>query len=217
MADNTTITPGSGASIATDDVSSVHYQKVKLTDGTADSSTVIPGSAHGLYTDVRTTSAHQQFTVTPDINTSAYTSGDCLGGLQTVANAARVSGAGGVVRAVTVLDKTQAQRSAFDILLFKASVTSAGNNSPAAFSDADMANCVAVIPILTGDYNTAWPGTPLNSLAYKPDLKTASYAGALQVPYLCSATSLYVQCVVRGTPTYTSTTDLVLIFDCLLD
>lgn len=39
MADNVAVTAGSGTSVATDDVSGVHYQRVKLTDGTADSST----------------------------------------------------------------------------------------------------------------------------------------------------------------------------------
>lgn len=45
MTDNVAITEGSGTTIATDDVSTVHYQKVKLVDGTADSSAAIPGSA----------------------------------------------------------------------------------------------------------------------------------------------------------------------------
>ena len=49
MADNVEITAGSGTSVGTDDVSGVHYQRVKLTDGTADSSTAIPGGANGLY------------------------------------------------------------------------------------------------------------------------------------------------------------------------
>lgn len=37
MADNVAITAGSGTSIATDDVSGAHYQKMKIYDGTADS------------------------------------------------------------------------------------------------------------------------------------------------------------------------------------
>ena len=39
MADNVAITSGSGTSVATDQVGSDHYQRVKITDGTADSST----------------------------------------------------------------------------------------------------------------------------------------------------------------------------------
>lgn len=45
MADNVPITAGSGTTIATDDVGAVHYQRVKLVDGTLDSSAVIPGDA----------------------------------------------------------------------------------------------------------------------------------------------------------------------------
>ena len=42
MADNVTLDPGAGgAVIAADDITSVWYQRVKLTDGTADSATVI--------------------------------------------------------------------------------------------------------------------------------------------------------------------------------
>lgn len=54
MADNVPITSGSGTSIATDDVSGVHYQKMKLFDGTADSSTPVAADAtFGLAVDVK--------------------------------------------------------------------------------------------------------------------------------------------------------------------
>jgi hypothetical protein len=50
MADNISITAGT---VATDQVGSEHYQKVKLVDGTADSSLGIPGDAtYGLDVDV---------------------------------------------------------------------------------------------------------------------------------------------------------------------
>lgn len=45
MADNISITAGSGTVVAADDVSGVYYQRVKLVDGTLDSSAAIPGSA----------------------------------------------------------------------------------------------------------------------------------------------------------------------------
>lgn len=58
MADNVPITAGSGTTIATDEVGTDHYQKVKLVDGTADSSAVIPGDAtNGLDVDVTRLSA----------------------------------------------------------------------------------------------------------------------------------------------------------------
>lgn len=45
MADNISITAGAGTVVATDQVGTDHYQKVKLVDGTADSSAAIPGDA----------------------------------------------------------------------------------------------------------------------------------------------------------------------------
>ncbi len=51
MADN--VTNPATVTIATNDVSGVHYQRYKLIDGTAGGTTGIPGSALGLYADVR--------------------------------------------------------------------------------------------------------------------------------------------------------------------
>jgi hypothetical protein len=48
VANNVGIATGADATAATDDVGGVHYQVVKLADGTEDSSTRIPGSARGL-------------------------------------------------------------------------------------------------------------------------------------------------------------------------
>jgi hypothetical protein len=44
MADNLNVTAGTGTVVATDQVGSAHYQKVKLADGTPDSSTMIAAS-----------------------------------------------------------------------------------------------------------------------------------------------------------------------------
>lgn len=150
--------------------------------------------------------------VTPVISTSAYTSGDCLGPITTVAGMARVSGYGGVIKGIQIVDKTQAQRSAMTILLFNQTVTTAADNAAFTCSDADMLNCVAQIEVLSTHYNTAWPGTPANSLATLPHNDAASTPIAMEVPYTCAATSLFMQLVVRGTPTYTTTSDIVVSF-----
>jgi hypothetical protein len=53
VADNVAITAGSGTTIATDDISGVHYQRVKLVDGTLDGTGAIGGDAtNGLDVDV---------------------------------------------------------------------------------------------------------------------------------------------------------------------
>lgn len=230
MADNVAITPGAGTNVAADDIGSVFFQRIKVTAGedgvnTGDvggrlvgqSPLAVTATAAALYVDPWT--PRKFLTATPTIsNGVAYATGDCLGGLQTLANAARSNGQGGVINSVRVLDKTQAQRAAIDLFFFSASVSSAGDNNPVAFSDADMANFVAVISILTTDYNTAFPGVPLNSVAFKPDTKTNTLPQAMAIPYFCSAgTSLYCQAVVRGTPTYTSTSDLVFQYAITMD
>lgn len=150
---------------------------------------------------------------TPTLDTSAYTSGDNLaygaggnGNSIALANAARVSGGSGLIQSITVLDKTQAQRAAIDILFFDRSVAAGGNiNAAVAVSDADMAYCLGVVSI--GPYNTAWPGTPLNSIS------TTMNIG---LPYVLNGTDLHFLAVVRGTPTY-GASDLVFSFTLLQD
>jgi hypothetical protein len=243
MADNVQITSGSGTFIATDQIGTDHYQKVKLAVGVADDATMIghkEDDAHvsgdggimslGVRKDsaaslaetdgdyepeifdaqgrqwVRPAPVQVRISVTPTISTSIYTSGDCIGGLMTFANASRISGGSGIIQSIIVLDKTQAQRAAIDLLFFDRSVTVAGDNAAVAMSDADMAYCLGIVPI--GPYNTAWPGTPLNSLS------TLLNVG---LPFVTNNSSLFVQAVVRGTPTYGSTSDLIFTLGILQD
>lgn len=176
----------------------------------ADNVLINQGVGTTVATKERGTGIHEQAVVdgfhlvrsqqTPTINTAAYTAGDELGTLMTITSAARYTGGGGMVRSITVLDKTQAQRAALDILFFSASITVAGNNNPFLPSDADMLNFVGLVAIATGDYNTAWAGTPTNSVATK----------LVEMPYTVAATSLFALAVTRGTPTYTSTSDIVI-------
>lgn len=179
MADNVAINAGIGTTIATDERNSAHEQLVV---------------AGGHLRRVQ---------VTPTINTSAYTAGDELGTLLTLTGAARFSGGGGYVRSIVVLDKTQAQRAAIDVLFFTQSVTVAGNNNPFAPSDTTMLDFLGLVAVATGDYNTAWAGTPTNSAATK----------FVEFPYVCAATDLFALLVVRGTPTYTSASDIVVTFE----
>jgi hypothetical protein len=142
-----------------------------------------------------------QVRIQPSItcDTSAYATGDSLCGLVTITDAARISGGSGTIQSITLLDKTQAQRAAMDILFFDRSVTVAAANAALAMSDADMVFCLGVVPI--GPYNTAWPGTPLNSIS------TLLNVG---LPFVCSGSAfLYAAICVRGTPTY-GASDIVL-------
>lgn len=242
MADNIPITAGSGTIIATDQIGTDHFQKVKLAVGVADDATMIghkeddahssgdagimalgvrddipasPGGSDGDYVPmlfdaqgrqwVRPAPVQVRISVTPTINTSAYATGDCIGELMTFANAARVSGGSGIIQSILVIDRSQAQRAAMELLFFDRTVTVAGNNNPVAMSDGDMAYCLGIVPI--GPYNTSWPGTPLNSFS------TLLNVG---LPFVLNGTDLFVQAIVRATPTYANT-DLTFILGILQD
>jgi len=139
--------------------------------------------------------------VIPTISSGAiYATADQLGGLMTIANAARKSGGSGMLRAVTILENGGAQRANIDLVFFDRSVTLAADNAAFAVSDADMAFCLGVVSITS--YNTAWAAAG-NAIA---TLK------GIDLPFVLNATSLYCAAVVRGTPTYTSTSDLTFSF-----
>jgi hypothetical protein len=103
MADNLTTqstTPATvpaSTQIATDEVASVHYQRVKLVDGTADSTTAIPGDAtYGL--DVDVTRVQGTVTVGDGGNTLSVDDG---GGSLTVDGTVAVSGSVAVTGPLT--------------------------------------------------------------------------------------------------------------------
>lgn len=146
---------------------------------------------------------------TPTISTGIYASGDVLGTLMSFTGAARVAGFGGVITGVQVLDKTAAQRSAMTLLLFPSSITPAADNAAFAPSDADSLLIQGQIEILSTSYNTTWAGTAPNSVATVPHNDAANSPNFMRYPYLCAATTLFGLLIVRGTPTYTSTSDLV--------
>lgn len=228
MADNVAITAGSGTTIATDEVTinavAVQAQRVKMILGpdgtyTADAAgRVVSGSDGALYVDPRKKLVRLQ--ITPVVSTTAYTSGDCLGPLTTVSNAVRFSGGSGRILGVQVLDKTQAVRPLMDLVLFDRTVTTAADNAPFQCSDADMAFCLGVIPLVwnaANQYNTAWPGTPLNSIATIPGPEvtttaTQNFATMFPFNFVCSGTDLFAQLVIRSASTLTTTADITVSF-----
>lgn len=213
MADGVAITQGSGTTVYTDDTgANGHAQFVKILDGTSGSVEPIEGDTNlGLSVNPKGRTTRVQ--VTPTVDTNIYASGDCLGGLMSIAGAASYSGGGGRILGVVVVDKTQAQRAAMDLYFYSQSVTMAGNNAAFAPSDADQLYMVGQVALGSWSYNTAFPGTPLNSVATAPPpASAATSVQSLVVPYVCAATTLYCQAVVRGTPTYTGASDLVFSF-----
>lgn len=198
MADNVAITAGSGTTVATDDVSGIHYQKVKLFSSVADSAEGIgdtdKGTDHALWVDPRPLVT--RIAVTPTISSSpAYTAKDAIGGLMTFSNAVRASGGTCMIQALQVVDKDNTPQDAIiDLVLFDRSITAPTDNAIFAPSDAEAANCVGVIPV------TIWSDFSVNSVAFVNNV-------GLEV--VLNGTDLFAVAVARSTPTYSGTTDLV--------
>jgi len=132
---------------------------------------------------------------TPTITAGAYSAGDAVGGLLTFANAARVSGGGGVIKDVLLVDDA-GQDAELELWLFDRTFTAIADNNAWAPSEADLEHLVTVIS--TEDSAQGWlaAGTPS--------------ACAIEVArrYDLSGTSLFGQLVTRGTPTFAATDDL---------
>jgi hypothetical protein len=162
----------------------------QTTPGTTDS--VTPKATEAHLGEVGGNVANVQ--TTPTTTAVAFTTGWSVGGLQTIASAARVSGGTGLLQDVVVSIKTN-QTATYDIFLFNDTTLSSTCTNAAAFvySSADFAKLVGVIHVT--DITAG---------------NTTSVAQALNLAktYKAVATSLYACAVVRGTPTWGSTTDL---------
>jgi hypothetical protein len=134
-----------------------------------------------------------EITQTPTITaSSAYTTGNALGGLLTFADATRWGSA--FLRTVVVLDRSN-QKSAVDLLLFNQTLASTQTDKTAiAIGAADSLNCIGSISLVTGDYVSISSSI---AVATKNGLIYPLVAGGSQ-------NNLYGQLVVRGTPTYTA-------------
>lgn len=203
MADNVTTqsatlaTPPTSTAIATDEISSVHYQRVKQALGpngthTADQAGRDIGSGVGAaYVDNRPSVTRIQ--VSQTTTATAYEAKDAIGGLMTFANAARVSGGSIHVESVQIVDEDQ-QLAAVDLILFSGSITAPTDEAAFDPTDAELLTCVGVVKFTVSDYSDFND----NAVAHKDCAISATLSG----------TSLYGVLVARGTPTYASTSSV---------
>lgn len=170
MADNVAITAGTGTDIATDDRSGVHYQKV----------------------DPRPRLVRVR--VAPTISTSAYATRDSVGGEMEFTSMHEDTGGYVQIDAVMIEDRAD-NRAELDLLLFDQAIAGTATDN-AAFdpTDADLANCVGIVTILSGHYSALND----NAIAF---LETSIVAK-------CNATSIFGYIQTQSTPTYDSTADL---------
>lgn len=132
---------------------------------------------------------------------SAYASGNAIGGLMTISGAARVSGSSGAsgtsgLLQSVVMNIKSAQTTPVDIFIFNANPTgtTCTDKSAIAIAAADFDKVLGVVHMT--DFTSG--GTPSDGQAQN-----------LAMPYaLTSATTIYACAVTRSTPTYAATTDV---------
>lgn len=133
---------------------------------------------------------------TPTISTSIYASGDQVGGAISFSNAAASRVFTGVISSVTIIDQDK-EGADFDVVFFDTSFTSSGDNNAFNPSDANNLNVICVVNLTTdASFST-------NGISYATNVNCPFDLGE-------GNTTLYAALVVRGTPTYTATSDLTL-------
>jgi len=216
MADNVTL-PASSGIVASDEltINSVlaQVQRIKVVAGkdgvyggdVAGRNVDGDANASALFVDPRVLVV--SYTVTPTVSTTpAYSAKDAVGGLMTFTGVARANGGSGRIVKVVIEDKGQ-QMASLDLVIFNTAPSAPTDNAIFNPTDAELAPnlCEGVIPISGGSY---------------ADFSTNSIANVqANLPFKCAAgsTSLTGVLVARGTPTYTSTADLLVTVVCELD
>jgi hypothetical protein len=138
-----------GTVIATDDVavnggSTAQVQYMKQVDGRANGTDGIPGDTQGLWT-VRRDDVQVISVALAGATNVTYASGEQVGTIFTLANAARASGGTGEILNVIYVDYSDVM-GAVDVVFFRQSVTLAADNAAFAISDADAAHFVDMVP-----------------------------------------------------------------------
>lgn len=148
--------------------------------------------------------------VAQTVTASGYTAGNAVGGLMTVANAARVSaslgasGTGGILQNVAMNSKST-QTTQVDVFIFDANPSGSTCSDKTAFvlASADFDKVIGVAHI------TDWTAGNVASMGQASNLAMAFN--------LSSATSIFACAVTRATPTFASTSDISFKYEILRD
>lgn len=195
------VDPGATRKVATDQITQgsdvIDLQVVKLAFGADGVLDAVVDELTPLPVDLR--HSNLSIVATPTVSTSpAYSSGDLIGTKLTLANAARIAGGSGYLRSLVLTDKAK-QSAQIDVVFFRTdpSNTTFTDNAALVVNATDLLTIVGHVSIVTAD----WCAFNANSVATK---------AGLGLEYQLVGTSLYACLVSRGTPTYTSTSDLQL-------
>ena len=131
--------------------------------------------------------------VTFSLDTSIYASGDVLSDTQAITSAFRVSGGGGKVTQIALLDKDDQTAAGIDVVFFRSNTSLGTENAAPSISDTNAAEILGIVSVASGD----WIDIGGSKLA------TKTLATPLEVQ-ATTGTSLYVALITRGTPTQTA-------------
>lgn len=195
MADNVAITAGSGTTVATDDVSSVHYQKFKLFTSETDAAEGVGDDDQGTYRSLWVTPRVKVATQSQDssgltTSVTSYGTGDTLGAGWTFASMARAAGGTGRITGAVLLDDGDVTTSV-RLWLASGSITFGTDNAAPSVSDADAAKLLGYLGVSMIDLGANRVGS----------------AGGLAIPYLCDATSLYVYATTESAHSFFAAAD----------
>lgn len=147
-------------------------------------------------------------TITPTVTAGAYSANNAVGGLLTFTSRMFTPNKTGVLLSISIVDAAS-QNAALELVLFDRSFTATADNDAFAPSDADLANCLGVIPIAAGDYYTFSSNSVATIRSVGLGVKSAGTThGDL---------AIYGQLVTRGTPTYATTSDIDVVLTILHD
>lgn len=193
MADNKTVTTGvlETSTWATDEISSVNYQRVKVTLGadgtaTADLAGRAIGSDGVVFVDprrkvVRLSDASSGVTTA----STNYTAGDQVGAIQSIASAVRSTALTGTITGAIIVDAADVcpTTAGYDLYIWTETVTLASDNAAGpGVSDADMAKLAAKIE--------------MPAFRDEGGNRVSSWTGAVDI--VLAATDLYYSYVTRG-------------------
>lgn len=149
-----------------------------------------------IYYEPAVALAAKVLTATPTVSTSAYTSGDNVGGKITLTDVCRTTMGSGLVQSVVITSKSL-QTATFDVVFFNSdpSGSTFTDNGAQGIVDADLSKIIGVAQC------TAVVGLAAESI---------HQATGLALPFALSAgaTTIYACIIVRGTPTLGSTSDI---------
>lgn len=212
MADNIAITAGAGTTIATDEVQVTgnpavgHVQYMKLVDGANGGlAPITAGSAGTLAGSLNIVARRdlQVISVAVANTAAAYSSGNSIGGVSTIANAATIAGGSGTIVGANVL-ASGIVLGAVDIIFTNSAFTTvSGNNTAFSFTPVTEYTKVQGVAQAAGAYALGATAASAGRI---------SQAINIAIPYVCASgsTSLFAYIIGRSGVTFANANILTL-------